>query len=54
VNPGRQEAPHAHAFIPGPAGPDGTSRFAYAAGGRAASPAVFPGRPRALRDQRVG
>ncbi len=31
VNPGRQEAPHAHAFIPGPAGLDRTSRFAFAA-----------------------
>ena len=31
VDTGRQEAPHPHAFIPGPAGPDGTSRFAYAA-----------------------
>lgn len=30
INPDRQQEPHAHAFIPAPAGPDGTSRFAYA------------------------
>ena len=31
VDPARQQAPHAHTFIPAPPGPDGTSRFAYAA-----------------------
>lgn len=31
VDPDRQREPHAHAFVHAPAGPDGLSRFAYAA-----------------------
>ena len=31
VNRDRQQEPHAHALLPAPAGPDGRSRFAYAA-----------------------
>lgn len=59
VDQKRQQAPHAHTFISAPPGPDGTSRFAYAADlGTdeivcyrldAATGTVTPASPRALK-----